>query len=186
MENFWPHFASFIFSVSRAAHFTPKFALKPHHDHVWKYGRHPICDGWKYARKKRRKKKPQDENIMSASATQGGHNKMLPNVSLTLTIYAVRCKRFIHITGNDVCTVKHSRHSDNFSCDSVVCSGRHGNGTLLHASSDRQYRYTSVRHTIAVAAYSTGARPQVLARRDKAHDTYYNATPTTRSFSPLN
>jgi len=24
--------------------------------------------------KKRRKKKPQDENIMSASATQGGHN----------------------------------------------------------------------------------------------------------------
>jgi len=22
----------------------PKFALKPHH--VWKYGRHPNCDGW--------------------------------------------------------------------------------------------------------------------------------------------
>jgi len=21
-----------------------KFALRPHH--VWKYGRHPICDGW--------------------------------------------------------------------------------------------------------------------------------------------
>jgi len=21
----------------------PKFALRPHH--VWKYGRHPICDG---------------------------------------------------------------------------------------------------------------------------------------------
>jgi len=26
-------------------------------------------------RKKKKKKKPQDENIMSASATQGGHNK---------------------------------------------------------------------------------------------------------------
>jgi len=26
-------------------------------------------------KKKDRKKKPQDENIMSASATQGGHNK---------------------------------------------------------------------------------------------------------------
>jgi len=44
-----------------------KFALKPHH--VWKYGRHPICDGGEQARKKERKKKPQDENIMSASAT---------------------------------------------------------------------------------------------------------------------
>jgi len=21
-----------------------KFALRPHH--VWKYGRHPVCDGW--------------------------------------------------------------------------------------------------------------------------------------------
>jgi len=27
-----------------------KFALRLHH--VWKYGRHPICDGWDYARKK--------------------------------------------------------------------------------------------------------------------------------------
>jgi len=29
-----------------------KFALRPHH--VWKYGRHPICDCWEQARKKRR------------------------------------------------------------------------------------------------------------------------------------
>ena len=28
-------------------------------------------------KKKERKKKPQDENIMSASATQGGHNKQI-------------------------------------------------------------------------------------------------------------
>jgi len=35
-----------------------KFALRPHH--VWKYGRHPICE----ARKKDRKKKPQGKNIM--------------------------------------------------------------------------------------------------------------------------
>jgi len=31
-----------------------KFALRPHH--VWQYGRHPICSGWDYARKKRKKK----------------------------------------------------------------------------------------------------------------------------------
>jgi len=41
---------------------------------VWKYGSHSISDGGDYARKKEskkkeRKKKPQDENIMSASAT---------------------------------------------------------------------------------------------------------------------
>jgi len=28
-----------------------KFTLRPHH--VWKYGRHPIWDGWDQARKKR-------------------------------------------------------------------------------------------------------------------------------------
>jgi len=36
-----------VFSVSRMQHVSdlhPKFALRPHH--VWKYGRHPICDGW--------------------------------------------------------------------------------------------------------------------------------------------
>jgi len=39
-------FAPCIFSDPRAAHFSlhPKFALRPHH--VWKYGRHPTCDGW--------------------------------------------------------------------------------------------------------------------------------------------
>jgi len=31
-----------------------KFALRPHH--VWKYGRHPICGGWDYARKEKKKK----------------------------------------------------------------------------------------------------------------------------------
>ena len=42
----WRFFASCIFSEPRAARFRlhPKFALRPHH--VWKYGRHPICDGW--------------------------------------------------------------------------------------------------------------------------------------------
>jgi len=36
-----------VISVSRVQHVSdlhPKFALTPHH--VWKYGRHPICDGW--------------------------------------------------------------------------------------------------------------------------------------------
>jgi len=34
------------FSASHVQHVSdlhPKFALRPHH--VWKYGRHPICDG---------------------------------------------------------------------------------------------------------------------------------------------
>jgi len=44
------------------------FALRPHRG--WKYGRHPICDGWDYATKKRRKKarkknKLQHKNIMT-------------------------------------------------------------------------------------------------------------------------
>jgi len=39
-------FASCIFSEPRAARFRPafKFTRRPHH--VWKYGRHPLCNGW--------------------------------------------------------------------------------------------------------------------------------------------
>jgi len=36
-----------VFSASRVQHVSDlrlKFALKSHH--VWKYGRHPIYDGW--------------------------------------------------------------------------------------------------------------------------------------------
>ena len=46
----WRFLATFlrpVFSVSRVQHISDlhsKFALRPHH--VWKYGRHPICDGW--------------------------------------------------------------------------------------------------------------------------------------------
>jgi len=36
-----------------------------------------IRRGKKKERKKERKKKPQDENIMSASATQGGHKQLM-------------------------------------------------------------------------------------------------------------
>ena len=61
-----------------------KFTLGPHH--VYKYGRHAICDRWDWARKKRKKeeerrrKKKQDKHIMSPSATtQGGHNKWSKN-----------------------------------------------------------------------------------------------------------
>jgi len=53
------------FSASRVQQVSDlhlKFALRPHH--VWKYGRHPICGGWDQARKKKKKKnKPQHENI---------------------------------------------------------------------------------------------------------------------------
>jgi len=36
-----------VFSASRVQHVSDlrlKFALRRHH--LWKYGRHPICDGW--------------------------------------------------------------------------------------------------------------------------------------------
>jgi len=36
-----------VFTASRMQHVSDlhlKFALRPHH--MWKYGRHPICDGW--------------------------------------------------------------------------------------------------------------------------------------------
>jgi len=52
----WRIFGDFlrhVFSASCVQHILdlyPKFALRPHH--VLKYGRHPICDGWKQARKK--------------------------------------------------------------------------------------------------------------------------------------
>jgi len=42
-----------VFSASRVQHVSDlhlKFVPRPHH--VWKYGVHPICDGWDYARKK--------------------------------------------------------------------------------------------------------------------------------------
>jgi len=67
-----------VLSVRRVQHVSdlhPKFELRPHH--VCKYSRHPIWDGWEQARtkkKERKKKKPQEENIMSVSATQGDRN----------------------------------------------------------------------------------------------------------------
>jgi len=42
----WQFFAS-VFLASRVQHVSdlhPNFALRQHH--VFKYGRHPICDGW--------------------------------------------------------------------------------------------------------------------------------------------
>ena len=51
-------FASCIFSEPRAARdLHPKFALRPHY--VWKYGIHPICDGWDQARKKKKDRRRQ-------------------------------------------------------------------------------------------------------------------------------
>jgi len=54
----WRLLATFlrpIFSASRVQHISDlhsKFALRPHH--VWKYGRHPMCDRWVRRGKKRR------------------------------------------------------------------------------------------------------------------------------------
>jgi len=79
MVGRWRIFDDFlcpVFSASRLQHISDlhsKFALGPHH--VWKYGRHPICDGWEQARKKDGKKKSQDENIMTCPFPQGGDNQ---------------------------------------------------------------------------------------------------------------
>jgi len=46
MANFWRIFASCI-SASRVQHISDlysRFALTKGTHHVWKYGRHPICD----------------------------------------------------------------------------------------------------------------------------------------------
>ena len=37
-----------------------KFALRPHH--VWKYGRHPICDGLRLGEEKKKKKEEERNN----------------------------------------------------------------------------------------------------------------------------
>ena len=78
MVRRWQIFALFlhpVFSAScvqRISDLHSKFAVRPHH--VWKYGRHPLCDCWQWARKK---DKPQLQNIMFASIMQGGHNNKL-------------------------------------------------------------------------------------------------------------
>ena len=66
------HFQRATCSTIQTMH--SKFALRSHH--VWKYGRHPISNRCDWARNKprRRRRKKEDKNIMSASATQGGHN----------------------------------------------------------------------------------------------------------------
>jgi len=49
-----------VFSASRVQHVSdlhPKYALRPHH--VWKYGRHQMCDGLDYIT--RGKKKIEEE-----------------------------------------------------------------------------------------------------------------------------
>ena len=72
----WRFFASCI-SASHVQHVLdlhPKFALRPHP--------HTKCGSMvdiqsataEIRRGKKKKKRPQDENIMSASATQGGYN----------------------------------------------------------------------------------------------------------------
>jgi len=57
--------------VQRISHMRSKFAVRPHH--VWKYGRHQCATA--EIRRGKEKNKLQDENMMSASATQGGHNQ---------------------------------------------------------------------------------------------------------------
>jgi len=54
-----------VFSASRVQHVSdlhPKFALRPHH--AWKYGKTSNLRWLILGEEKRKKKKPQDENIM--------------------------------------------------------------------------------------------------------------------------
>ena len=66
-----------VFSASRVQHVSDlyrKFALRPHH--VWKYMADIQSAKAEIRREKKKKKKnSQHENIMCASATQGGHNE---------------------------------------------------------------------------------------------------------------
>jgi len=52
------NFCVFIFSkpLQHTSDLHSKFALRPHH--VWKCGRHPICDRYEWARTKEERKKP--------------------------------------------------------------------------------------------------------------------------------
>ena len=66
MATFW-RFLRAVFSAGHVSDLHSKFTLRPHH--VRKYGRHPISDRWDYRRGKKRKKKPQDENIYGLPIT---------------------------------------------------------------------------------------------------------------------
>jgi len=87
-------FATFlrpVFPASRVQHISDlrsKFALRPHH--VWETSTlRPLRLGEeKKKEEEREKKKPQGKNIMSASATQGGHNKWQKLASLQPNVRA--------------------------------------------------------------------------------------------------
>jgi len=82
MVRRWQFFASFlrpVFPASCMQHISDlhsKFTLGPHH--VWKYGRLDIQSAAVEIIRgiKKDRKKPQGKNIMSASAMQGGRNKV--------------------------------------------------------------------------------------------------------------
>jgi len=96
MARKWRIFGDFlraVFSASRMQHVSDlhsKFALRL--QRVWKYGRHPLCDGWDKASKKEKKiEEATGQNIMSA--TQGGHNQLTEPATRVLdTTMAINCR----------------------------------------------------------------------------------------------
>jgi len=62
--------------VQHVSDLHPKFALRPHH--VWKYGRHPICDGRDYARKKNkdRRRNHRAKKVMAYQTVDSRHKVM--------------------------------------------------------------------------------------------------------------
>jgi len=93
----WRFFASFLrpaFVASRAQHASgmhSKFALRPHY--VWKYGRHPIWDGWDLARKEKRRRKKEQTTGQKYNVricyTKGGHKNQV-NISIRMWANAQR------------------------------------------------------------------------------------------------
>jgi len=105
-------FTSCIFS-EQISDLHSKFPLRPHHVWCGMVHIHSATSEIRRGKKKkkeerRKKKKPQDENIMSASATQGGHNKWKMKInqaqseykhSLTFRVRAVLSKQRTPCTG---------------------------------------------------------------------------------------
>jgi len=87
MVHRWRFFASCIFSKPRAAHFRPAsyfYTKATPCVQVWQTSN---LQRLRLGEEKKKKKKPQGKNILSASATQGGHKKWRNLLELSFTAH---------------------------------------------------------------------------------------------------
>jgi len=67
MVRRWQFFGDFlrpVFSASRVQHVSDlhlKLALRPQHEIVWKYGKHPICERLRLGEEKKKKIEEEEE-----------------------------------------------------------------------------------------------------------------------------